>query len=131
MLRGSFWSCAWRSSSSHVFAGQELDHLALATVMLKDGHIKRAAAALKSVDLKDESVDQVRYFTISGVIAMQLKDFTAALKAFDKVIALGQGTPAIHITRARCAFALKACDTVEEALSAAGDDAWKDRELLV
>ena len=109
----------------------ELDHLALATVMLKDGHIKRAAAALKSVDLKDESIDQVRYFTISGVIAMRLKDFSQALKAFEKVIALGQATPAIHITRARCAFALKACDTVEEALSAAGDDAWKDRELLV
>ena len=133
MLRGSFLvMCMALIQPSHVFAeGQELDHLALATVMLKDGHIKRAAAALKSVDLKDESVDQVRYFTISGVIAMRLKDFTAALKAFDKVIALGQGTPAIHITRARCAFALKACDTVEEALSAAGDDAWKDRELLV
>ncbi|MEE2757416.1 MAG: hypothetical protein VYA30_12245 [Myxococcota bacterium] len=116
---------------AHANDQAEIDHLALATVMLQDGYLKRAAAALEQVDKTDETLDQVRYYTVSAVLNMRLKRFELALKNFDKIIELGKASDDIHLSRARCAYALNQCETVEAALDAAGDKAWTDPDFLI
>lgn len=97
----------------------EVDHLALAAVLLRDGHPERAARVLDGLDPDAEDLDRPRYHTLRGVVAMRQQDFAGALAAFDAALAAGASDPALHLSRARCAFAIDDCDTALAALDAA------------
>ncbi len=98
----------------------DVDHLALATVMLQDGHLERASATLDQVDPEQPKLDLAQYYTLRGVVALRQARFDAALTAFDRVVALEPTRREIHLSRARCAFALKQCEVMEAAFEAAG-----------
>ena len=98
----------------------DVDHLALATLLLRDGHLKRASMALAQVDLKDEALDRVQFFTVKAVVHLRQKQFDGALTAFDQAIQSGSKDLRIHLSRARCAYALKKCPVVLSALKSAG-----------
>ena len=97
----------------------DVDHLALATLLLRDGHLKRASMALAQVDLKDEELDRVQFFTVKAVVHLRQKQFDGALTAFDNAIRSGSKDMRIHLSRARCAYALKKCPVVLSALESA------------
>lgn len=99
----------------------EVDHLALAAVLLRDGHIDRAARVLDGVDPEAEELDRARYHTLRGVIALRQQDFRGALDALDAAVAAGAVDPSLHLYRARSAYALDDCGTALSALDAAGD----------
>lgn len=98
----------------------EVDHLALAAVLLRDGHPARAARVLDEVDLDDDALDHPRYFTLRGVIALRQQDFRGALDALDAAVEAGATDPALHLFRARSAYALDDCPTALDALDRAG-----------
>lgn len=98
----------------------EVDHLALAAVLLRDGHPERAARVLDEVDPEAEGLDRARYFTLRGVIALRGQDFRAALDALDAALAAGATDPALHLFRARSAYALDDCEAALAALAQAG-----------
>lgn len=115
----------------------EVDHLALATLLLRDGHVARAALALEQADPEAEGFDLLRYHTLRGVVGLRQEDYTTALKAFDAAVeAAGRAgerpDEGLHLYRARCAYALKRCEVVLGALAAASVEARQsDGDLLV
>jgi len=110
---------------------EEVDYLALATVMLRDGHLQRASTALTKVDPKAEGVDAARYYTLSGIIEMRQENFLKALDAFDAAVTAGRNDSEIHLSRARCAYGAKNCETVLSALDLAGDRSESEADFFV
>ena len=51
---------------------EEVDHLALAAMLARDGHDDRARVLLSQVDLKRPGVDLKLYHTLSGVLALKV-----------------------------------------------------------
>ncbi|MCA9538583.1 MAG: hypothetical protein KC620_06825 [Myxococcales bacterium] len=98
----------------------EVDHLALAALLLRDGHPDRAAAVLAEVDPNAEGIDRPRYFTLRGVAALRGRDFAGALRDFDAAVAEGAADPELHLLRARCGYAINDCKVTLSALQAAG-----------
>ena len=49
----------------------EVDHVELAGLLLRDGHLDRASAELDEVDTAAEGIDVGRYYALRGGIAMQ------------------------------------------------------------
>ena len=106
-------------------SSDEVDHVALAALMLKDGHIARANDALSRVDLKDESVDKVRYYTLRGLVATKLGGFAEANGYFKASIAAGQEDKAVYLYIAQNSFKLQdyrgTLDAIANAGSLVGD----------
>lgn len=100
---------------------EEVDHVALAALLMRDGNYDRAAASLREVDLNDEKTDFVRYYTLSGLISMKLQKFEKALVDFNKSLEAGQEDKAIYIYIAQSHFQLKAFQKTIDALNEAGD----------
>jgi len=99
----------------------EIDHVALAALMLKDGHLLRANEELNQVDLEDESIDKILYFTLKGIVATQQKKYAQANKFFKDAIALGQEDMSIYLYIAQNSFKLKAYQNTLNAIDKAGD----------
>lgn len=73
--------------------GAEVDYLALASLMLRDGNLERALTALDNVDLETEGVDLVRYHTLRGMTHMRRKEPEAARDALARAVAAGESDP--------------------------------------
>lgn len=73
------------------------DHLALAALLVCDGHLERAEVELSQVDLQDETVDKVQYWKLKGVIALQRKQWGPAAKAFEGAIAAGATDKLLYV----------------------------------
>lgn len=99
----------------------EIDYLSVAEVLLRDGAIDRAEAALAEVDPAAEGVDLARYHTVRGLIASQRNDLKAAAAAFEQAIAAGQTEPMVVIYLAQAYFAEEAWRKVVDALARGGD----------
>lgn len=65
-----------------VAAQEEVDHVALAAVLIRDGHYDRAEIVLSEVNLKDKKVDLPRYHTLRGVISLQHEQHAEAIGHF-------------------------------------------------
>ena len=99
----------------------EVDYLALATLLTRDGEYQRAADALARVDLDDEKVDRAQYHTVRGLIALEQKRNEEAAEAFAEAIGAGQTDPLVHLYRAQAHFGLEQYRQALAALDAAGD----------
>ncbi|MDD9936064.1 MAG: hypothetical protein OXT09_20805 [Myxococcales bacterium] len=66
--------------------GADIDYVALAARLIKDGHFDRAQAALDEVDASKPDLDRQRYHTLAGLLALKRKDFEPARKGFDRAI---------------------------------------------
>ncbi|MEE2788554.1 MAG: hypothetical protein VX589_14520 [Myxococcota bacterium] len=104
-------------------ARDDVDYLGLATLLLRDGHVQRAAQALGHVKESEPTLDRIRFFTLKAVIALRQQKHRDALVAFEKAIQAGAKDPQLQLSRARSAFALKECEVVLNALTAAGSRA--------
>lgn len=71
-----------------------VDHLALATVLLRDGHLERAARVLGEVDPSAKGIDRARFHSLSGVVSLKLHDYRAAASHLERAIAAGNKAPA-------------------------------------
>ncbi len=98
----------------------EIDHIALAALMIKDGFYDRAAAVLQNVDTTKKGVDLPRYHTLRGLVLLQRSLYAEARDAFRSAIAAGQKEPVIHLYIAQASYGLKDWRGTIEAIQAAG-----------
>lgn len=64
----------------------EVDHLAVATVMIYDGRLDKAEAELSLVDTSANNFDAARYYTISGVLDSKKGAYENAIENYIRAI---------------------------------------------
>lgn len=99
----------------------EIDYLSVAELLLRDGAVDRAEAALAEVDPAAEGLDLGRYHTVRGLIASQRNDLPAAAAAFEQALDAGQTEPMVVIYLAQAYFAEEKWRKVIDTLARGGD----------
>lgn len=99
----------------------EVDYLALAALMLRDGNLDRAMVALDQVDLQADGIDVVRYWTLLGMAHMQRDELEPARDAFRKAADSGAAEPAVFVYLAQVNYKLEDYQATIDALDRAGD----------
>jgi predicted Zn-dependent protease len=88
----------------------KVDYLALAAVLLRDGHPDRALNAIVKVDLQSKEMKpkakRIQYYTLFGVIRLKRKEFLKAAPLFEQAIKAGETKPLVHLLLAQCYFRL-------------------------
>lgn len=111
----------------------DVDHVALAARLVRDGHFDRASSTLDKVDDQDESVDRKRVFILRGQIAMHRKLYVAAADAFDSAIAAGEPSPELFVALGKANFGKKDYRAAIDAFARAGQesaDDWRSQLIL-
>lgn len=86
---------------------EQVDHLGLAALLIKDGHALRADAVLDEVDLQQEGLDLGRYWTLRGLVAFRRPDYPRAREAFTQALALPGASPSLRLYLAQSHYALQ------------------------
>ncbi len=60
----------------------EVDHLALASLMIYDGRLDKAEEELSQVDTTSKTFDRARYYTIRGVLASKKEEYEKAIENY-------------------------------------------------
>lgn len=86
----------------------EVDHLALASMMVKDGHYDRAAAVLMEVIPQEqgEDFDVARYHMLLGLVQLKQGEYGAAKNSFEAALRNGHDEPVAHVFLAQALFGL-------------------------
>lgn len=108
----------------------DVDYVALATILMKDAYYNRANDALKHVDLNDKTVDLAQYYTLKGLVSSKLSQYKASNENFYKAIKNGQKQKVIYVYIAQNSFKLKDYAEVIKALDNAIDLTIKKPKLL-
>ncbi len=85
----------------------EIDHLALAALLLKDGFTSRAKEELKQVDLTKEKLDLGRFYTIDGLVHTKLSNYEKANLSFKKALTYVDVDRALNLYIAQNAYKLQ------------------------
>ena len=99
----------------------EIDYIAMAALLFKDGNINRAAEALNSVDTSKKDIDLIRYYTLKGLVATKQGKLKEANGYFQESIKAGQEDKSIYLYMAQNYFKLKAYNKTIEALNKASE----------
>jgi len=102
-------------------SSDDIDHVALAALLMKDGHYARAAETLQNADTTAKDFDFVRFYTLQGLIFTKQQLYTAANEKFYKAIESGQTDPSIYLYIAQNHFKLKEYQETLDALDKAGE----------
>ena len=108
----------------------DVDYVALATILLKDGYYSRANDALKNVDLKEKSLDKAQYHTLMGLVKAKLLQYALSNIEFYKAIESGQTQKTVYIYIAQNSFKLKDYPEVIKALNNASELVTKTPQLM-
>ena len=97
----------------------EVDFLALASLMLRDGNIDRAIIALDQYDQAAEDADLVRYYTLRGMAHMRRNELEPARDALQQAVAAGEAEAVVWVYLAQVSYQLEdyrgAIDALDEA----------------
>ncbi|MBA3026533.1 MAG: hypothetical protein FP820_09000, partial [Sulfurimonas sp.] len=99
----------------------EIDHLSLAALLLKDGHIDRANDELSQVNLEDKKLDFIRFYTLKGLVLTKLGSYEEANKAFKQSVNAGQTDKSIYLYIAQNSFKLEKYEDTLDAIKNAGN----------
>lgn len=102
-------------------SGDEVDFLALAALMLRDGNIDRAIVALDQVDRAAEDVDLLRYYTLRGMAHLRRDELEPARDAFLLAIEAGAAESVVFVYLAQVNYKLEDYRAAIDALDRAGD----------
>ena len=95
---------------------QDIDYVALATLLIKDAHYTRANEALTHVDTKAKDFDFGHYYTLKGIVELKLSNYKESNTNFYKAIESGQKEKSLYIYIAQNSFKLKEYKKTIEAL---------------
>ncbi len=107
----------------------EIDHMALATLMIQDENYQRAKISLDEVDTTKKDFDFGYYYTLRGMVSMKLLDYKNAIVEFESAIENGQTDKSIYLYLIEANYKLKDYQKTVEAIEKAGDVA-KERSQL-
>ena len=110
--------------------GDEIDHIALAALLLRDGHIQKAADELSSVDLEDKNIDLMRYYTLKALVASKQGLYKESNLFFLESLKAGQEDKAIFLYMAQNSFKLQEYKESLGYLDAAGDLSYEKASLF-
>ncbi len=99
----------------------DIDYVVLATLLMKDGYYIRANEALTHVDLTDETIDKVQYYTLQGLVKQKLKKYEESNKNFYLAIENGQLEKSIYLYIAQNNFQLEKYEDAITALNKANE----------
>jgi tetratricopeptide (TPR) repeat protein len=99
----------------------EVDYLALASLMLRDGNLDRAISALDQVDTTAEDLNMVRYHTLRGMTHMRRQELEPAREAFGKAVGAGEAEAVVYVYLAQVNYQLADYAGAIEALDSAGE----------
>ncbi|MEA2110777.1 MAG: hypothetical protein U9P71_01885 [Campylobacterota bacterium] len=85
----------------------EVDFVALAALLMKDGYYDRANETLNQVDLNKSSVDLPRYYTLKGLVLSKKKQYKKANVNFLDALKNGQEDKSIYLYMAQNSYQLK------------------------
>jgi tetratricopeptide (TPR) repeat protein len=108
------------AAESPAESADEVDFLALAALMLRDGNLDRAILALDQVDLAAEEVDRVRYYTLRGMAHMRRKELAPARDALLQAIDAGEAEGVVFVYLAQVNYELQDYRATIDALDRAG-----------
>lgn len=98
----------------------EVDHLAIASVLVRDGAYDRAAAVLAEVDPAAPGLDLARYHTLRGIVALQQGAHADSVAALEAALDHGQTDPLVYVFLAQARFGLEDFAGTVAALDHAG-----------
>ncbi len=101
-------------------SSDEIDHLSLAALMLKDGFVDRAKDELSQVNIEDEATDLGRFYTLKGLVSTKLGLYEEANKSFIQALSFEEVDRALYLYVAQNSFKLKDYKGALEAISKAG-----------
>ena len=94
-------------SAAEKKTSDDIDHMGLAALLLKDGFSDRANDELDQVDTEDESLDKGRYFTLRGLVSTKLGDYKEANLFFEQALAFEDVDKALYLYIAQNSYKLK------------------------
>lgn len=101
-------------------ASDEVDHVALAALLLKDGFFDRAYEELKQVNIEDETLDLTRFYTVKGLTLTKLAKYEEANTAFTKALGFEDAEKALYLYIAQNSYKLQKYQDALDAISNAG-----------
>jgi tetratricopeptide (TPR) repeat protein len=113
-------SCLIVTLPAQAEEADDADLLALASLMLRDGHLDRAMVALDQVDLADEELDLVRYYTIRGLTHLRRGESELARNSLQSAVEAGEVDAVVHIYLAQVNYQLGDYQGTIDALERAG-----------
>ncbi len=117
-------SLLWSSAPSAAARNDEVDYVALAALLARDGEYERAEQALASVDADADGIDRITFHTVRGLLARQAQQHAQAVEEFAAAAAAaatGEADPLLHLYRAQSLFAVERYAEALAAIEAAGD----------
>lgn len=99
---------------------QEVDHVALAGLLIKDGHYDRAEAVLAEVDVEAEGVDLAKLHMLRGLIMLKTSRFEEAKTSLRASVAAGQEDKLVFVFLAQAHLGLEEYAETIAALDKAG-----------
>ena len=109
----------------------DIDYLALAALMIRDGHYDRAGAVLDNVDTEDENTDLPQYYTLKGLVLLKNGVFSEARQAFTAAIEHGQQAPVVQVYLAQAYYGEQQWQAAVDALDKAGEEGRGLPELFI
>jgi tetratricopeptide (TPR) repeat protein len=100
----------------------DVDYLALASLMLRDGNTDRALLALDQVDQQAEGFDAAKYHSLRGITHMRSNQPELARDEFKSAIASGPVDTVVHVYLAQINYDLEDYRGAIDALQAAGPE---------
>lgn len=100
---------------------EEVDYVALAAILIKDGYYDRAENAILKVNTETKDLDLVRFHTLKGLIFLNKKEFKIAKDSFLKAIKAGQTETVIYLYLAQTEYGLKEYTNAIQSIKKAGN----------
>lgn len=85
----------------------EIDSIALAAILVQDGHFDRARNMLKDVDPTREGIDRPRFYMLFGLVELKAQNNRAAVRLLKRSIESGQTDPSVQVFLAQGCFAIE------------------------
>ena len=101
-------------------AADEINHVSLAALLLKDGFVNRANDELTQVNLEDENLDLGRFYTLKGLVATKLSKYAEANEHFLKALTFEDVDKALYLYVAQNSFKLENFEDALDAIIKAG-----------
>jgi len=108
------------ASANEKKTADEIDHVSLAALLLKDGFVNRANDELNQVSLEDETLDLGRYYTLKGLVFTKLGKYAEANEYFSKALGFEDVDKALYLYVAQNSFKLENYEDALVAITKAG-----------